>query len=104
MLWATVWTVLVVGTLVGAFYLGRDVLRRGARTMEALDEAARVVEQLESKVAELDAVRAQPEPFAPDVETARARREELRELREERARRRHEKHLTTIESWRRLTR
>jgi len=103
-LWATVWTVLVVATLVGAFYLGRDVLRRGGRLMTALGEASEVVETLEARVAELDALRPEPDPFAPDAATARARREELRSRRADRARRRHEKHLATIESWRGLTR
>lgn len=102
--WGGVWVVLGVGTLVGAFFLGRDVLRRGGRLMTALEEASAVVATLESKVAELDSLRTEPEPYAPDAATARRRREELRELGEERARRRHEKRLETIESWRRLTR
>ncbi|NLF05727.1 MAG: hypothetical protein GX593_12105 [Actinomycetales bacterium] len=104
MLWFSVWTVLVAGTLVGAFFLGRDVLRRGGRLMTALEEASGVVATLESKVAELDSLRTEPKPYAPDAATARKRREELRELGEERARKRHEKRLATIESWRQLTR
>ena len=104
MLWATVWTVLVVGTLVGAFFLGRDLLRRGGRLLAALEEASEAVATLESKVAELDALRTEPEPYAPDPATARARRAELGELKAARARARHEKRLATIESWRQLTR
>lgn len=104
MVWVIVWVVLVVGTGVGAFFLARDVLRRAGRTMSALDEASQVVATLETKVAELDAVRPPTEPYAPDEKSARARREELRAVREERRRLRQERHATTIASWRELTR
>jgi len=104
MVWVVVWVVLVAGTLTGAFFLGRDLLRRGGRVMAALEEANEVVATLEAKVAELDAQRPELEPYAPDVATARARREELRAVREDRVRRRQERHLATIESWRQLTR
>ncbi len=104
MLWGVVWVVLAAGTLVGAFFLGRDLLRRGGRLMVALEEAGDVVAALEAKVAELDAQRQEPEPYAPDAAAARARREELRAVREDRARRRQERHLATLESWRQLTR
>lgn len=56
MIWWLVWTVLVVGTLVGAFFLARDLWRRavalGAELGRASDAAARLSEQ----VAELSEV------------------------------------------------
>lgn len=104
MLWATVWIVLGVGTLVGAFFLGRDVLRRGARLMAALEEAAGALELLDAKVTELEALQVEAEPYAPDEAAARARLEELRTVREERAAARQARRAATIASWRALTR
>lgn len=103
MTWFLVWTALVVGTLVGAFLLGRDLLRRGKRLLGALEESDEVMARLDAKVAELEALRPEPEPWAPDPETARARRAELRERREARTRERRARHEATIETWRRLT-
>ena len=104
MLWAVVWTVLGVGTLVGAFFLGRDVLRRGMRLVRALEEAAGVLETLDARVTELEALTAEVEPYAADEPAARARLAELREVREERAEARRARRAATIESWRALTR
>ena len=104
MLWAVVWILLGVGTLVGAFFLGRDLLRRGGRLLEALEEAGSVLEALDAKVSELDAARAEAEPYAPDKESALARLAELREVREDRATARRLRREATIESWRALTR
>lgn len=104
MLWGTVWTLLVVGTLVGAFYLGRDVLRRGGRLLAALEEAGLVLEELDAKVTELDATRAAAEPYATDKASALARLAELRAIREDRAEVRHARRQATILSWRELTR
>lgn len=104
MLWATVWILLAVGTLVGAFYLGRDVLRRGRRLLETLDEAGSVLEELDAKVTELDATRAAAEPYASDKASALARLAELREVREDRAVARRLRREATIASWRELTR
>ena len=104
MLWAAVWTVLGVGTLVGAFFLGRDVLRRGGRLLAALEEAGVVLERLDAKVTELDAARVDAAPYANDRASALARLAELREIRENRAAARRTRREATIDSWRQLTR
>lgn len=104
MLWAVVWTLLGVGTLVGAFFLGRDVLRRGTRLMTALEEAGSALALLDEKVTELESLHVEPEPYAPDEPAARARLAELRTVREERAAARRERRAATIAAWQELTR
>lgn len=104
MLWAAVWITLGVGTLVGAFFLGRDLFRRGSRLLAALEEAGSVLEDLDAKVTELDASRAAAEPYASDKASAQARLAELREIRENRAAARQARREATIASWRELTR
>ena len=104
MLWALVWTTLVVGSLVGAFFLVRDVLRRSGRLVRALEEAGVVLERLDAKIAELDTARTEAEPYASDRASALARLAELRAVREDRAAARRARRAATIASWRELTR
>ncbi|MBU4213293.1 MAG: hypothetical protein KJ792_01400 [Actinobacteria bacterium] len=74
-MWWAVWTVLVVGTLVGAFFLGRSLWRRSVALGHELARAGRAAEQLSDRVAELAEVR-EPvtvvHPLAADA-TDRAR-------------------------------
>lgn len=55
MLWFSVWTVLVVATLVGAFFLGRRLWRSGLALARELGRAADVADQLAKRVDELRA-------------------------------------------------
>ncbi|EYR63239.1 hypothetical protein N866_01850 [Actinotalea ferrariae CF5-4] len=77
MLWFTVWTLLVLGTLVGAFFLGRDLYRKGRRLLAELERAGEVFGEVadrgEARAAELVLTT----PAAVDLtdrEPARARR------------------------------
>ena len=77
MLWFTVWTLLVLGTLTGAFFLGRDLYRKGRRLLAELDRASQVFAEVaargEARADEL--VRTTPVPVdLSDPEPARARR------------------------------
>lgn len=56
MLWFSVWTVLVVGTLVGAFWLGRDLWRKARALLDELNRATTTLERLEERQAELAAL------------------------------------------------
>jgi hypothetical protein len=54
-LWFSVWTVLVLATLTGAFFLGRRLWRSGMALAKELGRAAEVAEQLAARVEELQA-------------------------------------------------
>ncbi len=76
-MWFTVWTLLVLGTLAGAFFLGRDLYRKGRRLLAELDRASQVfgeaAQRGESRADEL--VLTAPAPVdLTDPEPARARR------------------------------
>lgn len=77
MLWFTVWTLLVLGTLAGAFLLGRDLYRKGRRLLAELDRAsqvfAEVAERSEERAAALPLTTPTPVDLT-DPEPARARR------------------------------
>ncbi len=40
-MWFTIWSVLVVGTLVGAFFLGRDLWRKAKALLRQMSESRR---------------------------------------------------------------
>jgi hypothetical protein len=64
-LWFSVWTVLVVATIVGAVVLALSLWRKGKALLRQLEETGRVLDVLQTRVDELDAAR-QPEPsFRP---------------------------------------
>lgn len=77
-LWFTVWTLLVAGTLVGAFFLGRDLWRKATALGTELGRAAQVLERLSERTRELTEAAALAHPVAEvvldDPEPARARR------------------------------
>ena len=52
-LWFSVWTVLVLATLTGAFFLGRRLWRSGVALGKELGRAAEVADQLARRVEEL---------------------------------------------------
>ncbi len=62
MLWFSVWTVLVLATLGGAFLLGRRLWRSGLALAKELGHAAELAEQLAVRVDELQAVAAAMRP------------------------------------------
>ena len=47
MLWFTVWTVIVLGTVVGAFVVGRDLWRKARALLDELGRASEVFGELE---------------------------------------------------------
>ncbi|WP_028046361.1 hypothetical protein [Cellulomonas sp. URHE0023] len=62
MLWFSVWTVLVLATLVGAFFVGRRLWRSGVALAKELGRAAEVAERLAVRVEELQAAQAALRP------------------------------------------
>ncbi len=109
MLWFTVWTVLVIATLVGAFFLGRDLWRKTRALLDELARASHVfgalsvqAAALAEAAASLEAARAARDPFADPVNarrtraTVHGRRTQRRSAREERV-------SATAETWRRFT-
>lgn len=54
--WFSVWTLLVVGTLAGGFWLGRDLWRKGRALADELARATVVLERLAERQAELAAL------------------------------------------------
>lgn len=77
MLWFTVWTLLVLGTLVGAFLLGRDLYRKGRRLLTELGRASEVFAAIAARGEERagQLVLTTPAPVdLTDPEPARARR------------------------------
>jgi len=80
-LWFSVWTLLVLATLAGAFLLGRRLWRSALALGRELSRAADVASQLADRVDELQAARGPvdtgPTLFA-DPEPLRARLAELR--------------------------
>ena len=81
MLWFTVWTVLVLATLGGAFLLGRRLWRSTVALGRELSRAADVTAQLADRVDELSAAAGErqtgPTLFA-DRDVLRARLAEVR--------------------------
>ena len=101
MLWFTVWTVLVLATLGGAYLLGRRLWRALVALGEEVARASDVVEQVSVRAAELEALaRATQQTSRPalgaDADALRARVEQLRAQRRERAAERRERHRTTV--------
>ncbi len=100
MVWAIVWTVLVLATLAGAFLLGRRLWRSAVALGREVARAGEVAERLSEEVARLEALAAErpsggtslgqdPTPLAQRVD-------ELRVARRARAAARHERHLETV--------
>ena len=108
MLWFIVWTVLVVGALVGAFFLLRHVYRQGRDLLHELERAADVLAQVTDRAEELAAAAAALNPPAPvdlgDPAPARARRHEALLATARRRAARAERHERTYARWRAFSR
>jgi len=89
-LWFTVWAVLVVGTLVGAFFLGRRLWRSALGLGRALGRAGAVAGELADRADELARAAAErrPDTAATLFGDADQLRADARRLRDERAARR----------------
>ena len=107
MLWFAVWTVLVVGTLVGAVLLGRDLYRRARALLAELGRAADLLGQVADRAARL-ADEAGTPVLAPvelaDPGPARERHAVTAAVRRGRAAERAERHAATRERWRSFSR
>ncbi|WP_066588792.1 hypothetical protein [Cellulomonas timonensis] len=108
MLWFLVWTVLILGTLVGAFLLGRDLWRKGLALTRELGRAAEALGVLAERMAELadaaDAIPAARPQLLDDPGEHRATVDRLREERVERASARAERRQSTYARWRAYSR
>lgn len=108
MLWFTVWTVLVVGSLVGAFFLLRHLYRSGKALAVELGRASDVVAEVADRTAELTAAAEARAVLAPvelsDPEPARLRRAETLAVKARRREARAERHEETYRRWRALSR
>ena len=94
MLWFTVWTVLVLGTLAGAFFLLRDLYRKGKALTVEFGRASAVLAEVGERAEVLAATTGTtPAPVdLADPEPARARRALAREATLARQARRTERH------------
>lgn len=97
------WTVLVLGTVAGGFFLVRDVWRKGKALLAELDRAQETLDRLESTRADLEASLAQAHPVAPVAvgapEVARAQRAAAAEVTAARAARRQERRRAAYSRW-----
>ena len=107
MLWFTVWTVLVLATLAGALWLGRDLWRKGKALLAELERAADVVGALADRADALTAT-AQATPISHDLlgdpDVHRERLAAVRARRGERRAARALRHAATFTRWRAYTR
>ncbi len=108
MLWFTVWTVLVVGAGVGAFFVLRRVYRSGRELLRELDRAAQVLEEVAERAEELTVLAEERAPIAPvdltDPGPARERRAEAAVATARRRAARAERHAETRRRWRSFSR
>lgn len=108
MLWFTVWTLLVVGTLVGAFFLLRRLYRSGRALVHELERASEVLGEVADRAEELAEAAARAHPVAPvdleDPEPARQRLAVAHEARDRRRARRARRHEEVYARWRSFSR
>ena len=107
MLWFTVWTVLVVGTLVGAFFLLRKVYRSGRALVSELGRASDVMADVAERAERLGAAADHAGAPAPvnltDPGPARTRRAESAQATARRRAARAARHEQTHRRWRALS-
>lgn len=108
MLWFTVWTVLVVGALVGAFFLLRHLYRQGRALAVEAGRSADVLAAAAERATQLAAAAQQewaPQPVVlDDPGPARTRRAALHEVRLRRRAERRARHEATYRRWQALSR
>jgi len=103
-MWWLIWSVLVVGTLVGAFFLLRGLWRTAMTFLRALSEAGEVFGAASARIAEAvelaqaDAPDTSPVIFEDPV-VLRQRVTDLRLRKAVRAAARHERRMTTARGW-----
>lgn len=103
MIWFAVWTVLVLGTIAGAVLLGLRLWRSGKALLAQLSATGRVMDQLQTRIEELEAAHG-PEPvFTPSLLASDEQRERWRTVRyanrETRAARRRLRRALTYRRW-----
>ncbi|UZN05203.1 hypothetical protein [Cellulomonas sp. S1-8] len=101
MLWFIIWTVLVLGTLAGAYVVGRRLWRSAVALGHELGRASDVAAQLTARAAELEeqartARQDEPPALGRDPQELRDRVEQLRGVRREQRARRRAGHRTTV--------
>ncbi|PZR52818.1 hypothetical protein DNL40_10685 [Xylanimonas oleitrophica] len=104
MWWWLVWTVLVLGTLVGAFFLARSLWRKAVALGRELSAASAALGAAGEGIAvAVERAQAEAVDIAPtmfdDVTTLRERVAVRRRARARRAAVRHERHLVTARTW-----
>lgn len=106
MFWFTVWTLLVLVTLGGAFLLGRDLWRKGQALLAEVERAAGVAATFTERTDELTAAQAAPatHDLLTDRAEHRARLADLRATRADRREARRLRHERTVLGWRAYTR
>ncbi|WP_169165434.1 hypothetical protein [Cellulomonas taurus] len=111
MIWWLLWAVLVIGTLVGAFFLGRSLWRKGRALLVELDRAATVLGELAETTGRLAEEAREAERAAlaaaqalPTRESARAQWAANRKRIEGRKAARAIRDAATRERWRDLSR
>lgn len=101
MIWFTVWAVLVLGTLAGAFLVGRRLWRSLVALGTELGRASEVAARLADRAAELEeqarAAGAEIRPaLGADADEVRRAYEELRAVRRNRRSERRARHRETV--------
>lgn len=108
MLWFIVWTVLVVGALVGAFFLLRSVYRSARALVDEGGRATDVVGAAANRAADLAAAAqtgwTPPAVVLDDPAPARERRSATAAASARRRAARHARHEATYERWRAFSR
>lgn len=104
-MWFALWSVLVIGTLVGAFFLARRLWRSLVALGRELARAGEVAGELASRAEELAAIAAQERPatsasLLADRDELRAAVWRLRAERRARREARAEQHAATARGWR----
>ena len=106
-LWFTVWTVLVLATLAGAFWLGRDLWRKGRALLAEVERAGAAFGALADRADALAAA-AGTGPLTHDLLTDPAEHHErlalLRAARDARRAERQLRHTRTFTRWQAYTR
>ena len=106
-LWFTVWTVLVLATLAGAFWLGRDLWRKGKALLAELEHAGDLADRMADRADELTAAAQGARPrhaVLDDPDEHRARLDDLQARRAVRRAERDARHAVTHTRWRAYTR
>lgn len=101
--WWILWTVLVVGTGVGGFFLARHLIRSAKALGAELVRASEAAGRLEERVAELTEIAAAAHPIEPvnvdDPERAHRARAAAREVMDRRRARRDARREATFRRW-----